>query len=125
MTHHDDELYQHEDSGPGFFSGLLVGGLIGAAAAILMAPRSGEETRTLLREKGIELKDQLGQAATEAQSRAQSATREAQYKAQKVMDEAQSVVSQKREQLERTAEAAKETWKEHEPVRPLGHNIPE
>ena len=36
-----------------FLAGFLVGGLIGAATALLMAPQSGEETRTLIQEKGI------------------------------------------------------------------------
>ena len=34
-----------------FFSGFLIGGLVGAAVALLMAPQSGEETRTLIRDK--------------------------------------------------------------------------
>ena len=34
-----------------FLSGFLVGGLVGAAVALLMAPQSGEETRTLIGEK--------------------------------------------------------------------------
>jgi len=38
-----------------FMAGFLVGALVGAAAALLLAPQSGEETRTLIREKVIEL----------------------------------------------------------------------
>jgi gas vesicle protein len=37
--------------------GLLLGALAGAAAAALLAPRSGAATRELLRERGLELKD--------------------------------------------------------------------
>jgi gas vesicle protein len=39
-------------------SGFLVGSVIGAATALLFAPRSGEETRTEIRDKAIELRDQ-------------------------------------------------------------------
>jgi gas vesicle protein len=46
-----------------FLAGVLVGGLVGAAAALLLAPQSGEETRTMIRERGIELKSRLEQAA--------------------------------------------------------------
>ena len=57
-----------------YFAGFLMGGLIGAAVALLMAPASGEETRKLIREKGIELRDRtvdsLEQAAAEARQRA-------------------------------------------------------
>ncbi|MGH2607283.1 MAG: YtxH domain-containing protein, partial [Anaerolineales bacterium] len=44
-----------------FFSGFVIGGLVGAAVALLMAPQSGEETRHMIRDKGIELKDQVEQ----------------------------------------------------------------
>ena len=38
--------------GPGFLAGALFGGLIGGALGVLLAPRSGEETRRELRERG-------------------------------------------------------------------------
>lgn len=48
----------------GFVLGLLVGSLVGAAIAILMAPQSGEDTRKVLREKagqaGVKAKDFAG-----------------------------------------------------------------
>ncbi|MCA1553706.1 MAG: YtxH domain-containing protein [Chloroflexi bacterium] len=43
----------------GFFIGGLVGGMLGAVAALLIAPQAGEDTRALLREKGIELKEMM------------------------------------------------------------------
>jgi gas vesicle protein len=39
------------NDGGGFIIGLLVGGAAGFLAGILMAPRSGEETRAILAEK--------------------------------------------------------------------------
>lgn len=53
-----------------FFAGVLLGGLAGAAAAILMAPRSGEETRELIRLKSIELRDQATEYAQQAGDKA-------------------------------------------------------
>ncbi len=44
-------------SGASMFAGLLLGALAGAAAAGVLAPRSGAATRELLRERGLELKD--------------------------------------------------------------------
>jgi gas vesicle protein len=38
--------------------GLLVGGLTGAAAMLLLAPQSGQQTRAQIREKSIQLRDQ-------------------------------------------------------------------
>ena len=40
-----------------FLIGFVVGGLAGAVAALLLAPQSGEETRTLIKDKSIELRD--------------------------------------------------------------------
>jgi gas vesicle protein len=44
-----------------FSVGLLVGGLIGSAAMLLLAPQSGKKTRTQLEENSIELRNQLTQ----------------------------------------------------------------
>ena len=38
--------------GPGFVAGALVGGLVGGALGVLLAPRSGEQTRRELRQRG-------------------------------------------------------------------------
>ena len=49
-----------------FISGFVIGGLVGAAVALLLAPQSGEETRTLIRDRSIEIRDQVEQTAAEA-----------------------------------------------------------
>ena len=41
----------NRDSSSGFFAGLLIGAVIGAAIGLLYAPRSGDETRRLVKEK--------------------------------------------------------------------------
>jgi gas vesicle protein len=49
-----------ENKGGGaFFAGFLLGVLAGAAVALLYTPQSGEKTRFLIQEKGIELKTQV------------------------------------------------------------------
>ena len=43
------------ESGLGaFLAGFIIGGLVGAAVALVMAPQSGEETRTQLAERSVE-----------------------------------------------------------------------
>lgn len=42
-----------------FLAGFVLGGLAGAFTALLLAPQSGEETRTQIRDKSIELKEKL------------------------------------------------------------------
>lgn len=55
----DDELEGEEDEqeGSGFhtgslLTGLLLGAVLGAGAALLLAPQSGEKTRRMLRKRG-------------------------------------------------------------------------
>ncbi len=47
-----------------FLTGLLLGGLVGAAAALLMTPQSGEATRVQIQTKGAHLKSQIGDKAS-------------------------------------------------------------
>ena len=60
-----------------FLVGFIVGGLTGAVVALLFAPQSGEETRALIKDKSIELRDRASQTAEEALSRAEAAAAEA------------------------------------------------
>ena len=53
-----------------FVAGLLVGGAIGAGAALLKAPRSGEETRKQLKEKAAEAQDKAGDTVQQLRERA-------------------------------------------------------
>jgi gas vesicle protein len=46
-----------------FLIGFVVGGLTGAVVALLFAPQSGEETRTIIKEKSIELRDKAAEQA--------------------------------------------------------------
>ncbi|HYM51397.1 MAG TPA: YtxH domain-containing protein [Candidatus Limnocylindrales bacterium] len=53
---------QEEDSGvEKFMTGLLIGVAVGFGLALLLAPKSGEEMREDLMQKGIELRDRASQ----------------------------------------------------------------
>jgi gas vesicle protein len=41
----------------GFIGGFLLGGIVGAAVALLLAPASGEETRKQIQAEGVALKN--------------------------------------------------------------------
>lgn len=60
-----------------FIVGFLVGGFTGAVAALLLAPQSGEETRTMIKERAIELKEKAADTIDEAYSQAEAAAAEA------------------------------------------------
>jgi gas vesicle protein len=54
----------------GYLGWFLFGTVLGAAAALLMTPRTGEQTREILGEKSGELARRAQTLATEAQGRA-------------------------------------------------------
>ena len=47
----------------GFLIGILVGALVGATVALLLAPESGDELRTQLRERGQNFMGEVRNAA--------------------------------------------------------------
>jgi gas vesicle protein len=53
-----------------FLAGFVIGTMIGAGVALLMAPQSGEETRAMIGEKSIELRDRAYETASDVQTRA-------------------------------------------------------
>jgi len=57
-------LTQDEDAGiERFVTGLLIGVAVGFGLALLLAPKSGEEMRDDLMQRGIELRDRAGELA--------------------------------------------------------------
>ncbi len=64
-----------------FLVGFVVGGMVGAVVALLFAPQSGEETRTIIHDRSIELKDKAVEAAETARIKAEAAAAEARARA--------------------------------------------
>lgn len=60
-----------------FVVGFLVGGVSAAVTALLLAPQSGEETRTMIKDKSIELRDRAQHTAEETIARAEAIINEA------------------------------------------------
>jgi hypothetical protein len=74
---------QEEDSGiERFMTGMLIGVAVGFGLALLLAPKTGEEMRDDLMQRGIELRDRAGELASRMpfgdgeQSRAEPAATE-------------------------------------------------
>lgn len=58
-------ITQDSDSGAErFVTGLLIGVAVGFGLALLLAPKSGEELRDDLMQRGIELRDRAGELAS-------------------------------------------------------------
>jgi gas vesicle protein len=54
----------------GYLGWFFLGGLLGAAAALLITPRTGRETREILAERSNEVARRAQELATDAQGRA-------------------------------------------------------
>jgi gas vesicle protein len=70
-----------------FMAGMVIGGLVGAAAAMLLAPQTGEETRALIRDKSIELKDKALETTQDMQLRAEKALETTRAQLEDTIDE--------------------------------------
>jgi gas vesicle protein len=79
-----------------FLIGFIVGGVAGAVAALLLAPQSGEETRMLIKDKSIELRDKAAQQADLLADKASDATNEARARGKEFVQSARKAVSKKR-----------------------------
>ena len=98
-----------------FVSGFLVGGLVGAAVALLMAPQSGEETRTMIRDKSLELKDQVEQTAAEARSKAEQIAQQARQRAEELQKRGRVVLEEQKTRLGGAIEAGKKAAQRKRP----------
>jgi gas vesicle protein len=106
-----------------FFMGFIFGGITGAVVALLFAPQSGEETRALIRDKSIELRDRAQQTAEEALARAEAAAAEARAQAddlaRQLRERGQQVVEDVRERGKSAMEAVRKSAPEDsEPLGP-------
>ena len=61
MSDHKQEYGNLGNGAGGFLTGLLIGGLIGSVAMLLLAPQSGKKTRAQILQEGIGLRDQVSE----------------------------------------------------------------
>lgn len=91
-----------------FFTGFLLGTVVGAAAALLLAPQTGEETREVIRERGIELQGRMGQTTEEARSRAADLASEARSRAADAQDRSRTLLAEQKSRLQEALDQGKE-----------------
>jgi gas vesicle protein len=83
--------------------GLLLGGLVGAGTALLFAPQSGEETRAVIQNKTMELRDRTTEGVKGAVSQVTNKTRQV---ASGVLGRGQELAQQGKEVVDRKLNAA-------------------
>ena len=59
-------------NGSSLLQGFLIGSAVGAAAAILLAPKSGKELRSDIKEKGNDVLDGAKRLCSDAQTKAKA-----------------------------------------------------
>ena len=92
-------MYDSNDTSKfGFF---LAGIGVGVVIALLFAPRSGEETRELIRGKADQGRDYVT-----------GKSRELRHQAEDFVDKAKDLVAQQKEQLSAALEAGKQAYQE-------------
>ena len=91
---------KRRDSSSGFAVGLIVGALLGGAAALLWAPASGDETRKVLRRNARRLsergRDALGEISDDAERAARRLARQGRKYAARTRDAAGDLIDESR-----------------------------
>ena len=72
MIEHESEDHHLMD----FITGLLLGGLAGAVAILLLAPQSGEKTRAKILSKSMELRNQTVETVEDVMTQARTKARQ-------------------------------------------------
>ena len=73
-----------------FLAGFVIGGLVGAATALILAPQSGEETRTQIAGKSQELRSQSGERLQQYREMADTRTQDYRERAGSALTSARS-----------------------------------
>ena len=83
-----------DNDGGEFFAGFIIGEMAGAAAALLLTPRSGAELRGQIQDKGLELKDQAARLAEQARAQAQQAVEDTRGQVTQVTERGRIVLAE-------------------------------
>jgi len=100
----------------GSFGAFMRGMVIGAAIALLVAPRSGRETRHMLTERGSEVVDKASYIAKDTRDRAQNVVSSAKNKIEETVKGVKEGANQTTKDLKREVEIMEDV---NNPVHPL------
>jgi gas vesicle protein len=82
------------------------------ALGILFAPKSGEETRTLIRSKADESKDYLKRKSEESRDFLKRKSEDIREQASEVVDKSKSAIQRQKEQLAAAVDAGKQAYRD-------------
>ena len=81
-----------------FIAGFVVGGVVGALAGILLAPRSGEETREMIKDSSQKAYDKAQCAVKEIQQKAENISNEMTKKGEELISKIQGMIDKNKNQ---------------------------
>ena len=81
-----------------FLAGFLVGGAIGAVAGILLAPKSGEETRAMLADTAKDVAKRADATVKEIQAKADDVVSDMQKKGDEIKEKLQCLINQQKQE---------------------------
>jgi len=81
-----------------FLAGFLVGGAIGAVAGILLAPKSGEETRQMLADGAKDALKRADETVKQIQSKADDVVSDMQKKGEEIKEKLQDLINKQKDQ---------------------------
>lgn len=100
----------------GWLAGFIMGVLVGSGTALLMAPRSGEKTRAMLAEKGMEVRDKAMNTVEDTRERVQELTSnvvdEARGRVEQLKDVGRQVGKQEADMIKKGAQDVKQALKD-------------
>jgi gas vesicle protein len=95
-----------------FLAGFVIGGLVGAATALILAPQSGEDMRVEIGSKSRELRDAGGERIQQYRDMADSYTRDYRDKAGNIIADTRSRVQETGGRVQEQARIVLDTGKE-------------
>ena len=108
---HENNAQEPGGFGIGLLSGLLIGGLAGAVAMLLLAPQSGKRTRAKLLRQSNELRDQTTEtvedAVAQARTKARHIKRDVRKQAAELEQRGQAMLDEQKDNLATIVEAGK------------------
>lgn len=80
-----------------FLAGFIVGGAIGAIAGVLLAPKSGEETRAMIADSTKEAIRRADETVKEIQSKADHVVSDMQKRGDEIKEKLQNLIKNQKE----------------------------
>ena len=84
-----------------FLAGFIVGGAIGAITGILLAPKSGEETRAMLADSAKEAMKKADETVKQIQEKADDVVSDLQKKGDEIKDKIQDLIEKQKKEPEK------------------------